>query len=97
MVQELAPTAAQAYVCASRHPRSSDPAPVVALFDAAGVPATTVDDVAGALQQAVRAAGPKDLVLVTGSMFVVAEALEAWYGIPGERYPELDPSHTSVV
>jgi folylpolyglutamate synthase/dihydropteroate synthase len=97
MVQILAGAASRAFVSVSRHPRSSDSAHVASLFEAALVPATTVGSVAEALRLAVSEAGPEDLVLITGSMFVVAEALEAWYDLPGERYAELDPRHSPVV
>ena len=44
-----------------------------------------------ALDRALASAGPGDLVLVTGSLFVAAEAREAVLGIQPERYPDLLP------
>ncbi|MCH8199763.1 MAG: hypothetical protein IIA54_06835, partial [Chloroflexi bacterium] len=91
MVAELAGTASSAVVCASRHPRAVRPKRVAEAFRRAGIDAVEAPDVGAALQAAKAQAGPADLVLVTGSLFVVAEALEAWFSIPGEHYPEFDP------
>ena len=44
-----------------------------------------------ALKQAMGTAGPEDLVLVTGSLFIAAEARELILGIQPERYPDLLP------
>ena len=91
MASELAGTAASAVVCASRHPRAMSPGRIAAAFRRAGIEAVEAADVGSALHAAQAQAGPADLVLVTGSLFVVAEALEAWFSIPGEHYPEFDP------
>ena len=91
MVAELAGTASSAVVCASRHPRAVSPGRVAGAFRRAGIQAVEAPDVGAALQAAKSQAGRADLVLVTGSLFVVAEALEAWFSIPGEHYPEFDP------
>ena len=37
-----------------------------------------------------------DLVLVTGSLFAVAEALQHKLGIAGEYYPEFDPQASAL-
>ena len=60
-------------------------------FGRQGVRATVGRRVEDALETALAGAGARDLVLVTGSLFVVAEALEYWWGIEPERYPELEP------
>ena len=91
MVEELRELATTAVVCASRHPRAVEPQRVAEAFVQAGVPARRTADIPAAIQEARALCGPGDLVLVTGSLFVAAEALEFWYGIPVERYPELDP------
>ena len=90
MVAELAPIAQRAVVCASRHPKTVPPSRLQEAFRRAGVAAEVAPGVSGALSTALAQAEPHDLVLVTGSLFVVAEALETWYGIPAERYPELE-------
>ena len=47
----------------------------------------TVDE---AVQYAIDFAQPDDLIAVTGSLFVVAEAREFLLNIPPELYPSLD-------
>ena len=42
-----------------------------------------------AIDRALRSSEQNDLIIVTGSLFVVAEALEWYFGIPPEWYPEL--------
>ena len=39
---------------------------------------------------------PSGAIVVTGSLFVVAEALEAWNGLEPERYPEMDPKEQAT-
>lgn len=58
-----------------------------------------VIEVAGveqALAVALDKVGVDDLVLVTGSLFVAAEAREAYYGIEPELYPELQMDHSAI-
>ena len=62
-----------------------------------GVEGVEAAGVGAALHAAEAQAGAADLVLVTGSLFVVAEALEAWFSIPGEHYPEFDPQAAVVT
>ena len=80
----------------SRHPRSMAPAAVARLFEDQGVKAVLTRDTADALRQAREAAGPDDLVLATGSLFVAAEAREAVLGIQPEEYPDLLPRDLRV-
>ena len=92
MVRLLAAQRPMVYVTRSRHPRSAPPGDLAALFRAEGI-----DDVvetpttAEATQQAQALAGPGDLVLATGSLFVAAEARETLLGIEPELYPDLLP------
>ena len=90
MAEEIGPLASEVVVCASRHPRSVTPELAAAAFRLVGVPVRQAPGVQQALDRARALCGPGDLVLVTGSLFVVAEALEAWHGLSAERYPELD-------
>ena len=76
----------------SRHPRSMAPADLSGLMADAGIKEVRqIGDTASALQQARNEAGPNDLVLATGSLFVAAEAREAVLGIEPELYPDLLP------
>ncbi len=77
MLRGIAPTAARAYVCASKHPRAASPADLLEVAAAIGLPARAFDSVAAALFAAREAAGADGTVLVTGSIFVAAAAREA--------------------
>lgn len=94
MVELLAGRADRVIATRSRHPRSMRPAEIAEQFlgqgtapDRVGIQAHTADAVA----EAVAAADVDDLVLVTGSLFVVAEAREAVLDIEPETYPDLLP------
>ena len=94
MVELLAQRADRVVATRSRHPRSMRPAEIVDEFAAHGYPANRiahVDSVDSAIDTAVSDAGEKDLILVTGSLFVAAEAREAMLGIEPETYPDLLP------
>ncbi|TMK59527.1 MAG: bifunctional folylpolyglutamate synthase/dihydrofolate synthase [Actinobacteria bacterium] len=70
----LAPLADEAYVARNESVRSADPVDVA---DALGRPAARFGAVAEALAAARAAAAPRDIVLVTGSLFTVADAKRA--------------------
>jgi dihydrofolate synthase/folylpolyglutamate synthase len=81
MLMELAPRLSQVIMVKSFHPRAADADALVVLAGNLGIPAQAVPDVAHALQVAEDLAGPQGIVLVTGSIFVVAEARTAYLGI----------------
>lgn len=94
MVELLAERADRVIATRSRHPRSMRPAEIAEQFLAQRVPADRVGITAhtdDAIAEAVATADADDLVLVTGSLFVVAEAREAVLGIEPETYPDLLP------
>lgn len=91
MVNRLCQENPVVFATRSRHPRSLPPSAVGAHFKQEGVDATVAPATDVALNQAMAAAGPGDLVLVTGSLFVAAEARESILGIQPERYPDLLP------
>ncbi|HEX6208311.1 MAG TPA: Mur ligase family protein [Actinomycetota bacterium] len=70
----LAPRTTSAFVAASSHPRAMDPERLAAVAERAGIPAIAHPTVAAALDAATKAAGPDDLILVTGSLYTVADA-----------------------
>ena len=76
IVSELFPLFDEVIVSRSRHPRAAEPAKVVAEFARHGVEAQAVEDVASALSLSLSLAGERDLICVTGSLFVVAEVIE---------------------
>lgn len=91
IVQELAPGADLAVVTRSRHPRAVAPGLLAQEFRAVRVEALPVEGVEAALQYALGQATARDLLVVTGSLFVAAEAREMILGIPPELYPSLQP------
>lgn len=94
MVELLAQRADRVIATRSRHPRSMRPAEIADQFLGRGIPADCVGVAAhtgDAVAEAVAKADVDDLVLVTGSLFVVAEARETVLGIEPETYPDLLP------
>ena len=60
----------------STHPRAMPTASVAAELRQQGVEALMTEDISTALLQALSLAGPRDLICVTGSLFIVAGAIE---------------------
>jgi dihydrofolate synthase/folylpolyglutamate synthase len=90
LVAELAPLFNQVIVTRSGHPRALAPATLAAEFARQGIKVQLTSDVPSALSQALTLAGEKDLVCVAGSLFVVAEAIEAAAGLFPTTGPEPD-------
>jgi len=76
IISELAPLFDKVIATHSIHPRAMPTAPVVAELGRQGVKAQTTEDISIALPLALSLAGEKDLICVTGSLFVVAGAIE---------------------
>ena len=76
VVSEVASFFDQVIVTRSIHPRAMATAPIVAEFARNGVIADETDDISIALPIALDWAGDSDLICVTGSLFVVAGAIE---------------------
>ena len=74
----------------SRHPRSAQPELLAREFERYGSLARTADSVAEAVDEVVASVSEDDVVLVTGSLFVAAEAREHAMGIEPELYPVFD-------
>jgi dihydrofolate synthase / folylpolyglutamate synthase len=81
----LAPLADIAYAAMNQSDRSGDAVPLADMLDAKGTPARVFDGVAEAVEAARAAAAPTDCVLVTGSLYTVADARRALGRPPGER------------
>jgi dihydrofolate synthase/folylpolyglutamate synthase len=90
IVQELAQGSPTVIVTRSRHPRAASPRMLAEEFARAGVEAAQVEGVAAAVKQAVEMTQVGDMVVVTGSLFVAAEAREYSLHIPPEVYASLD-------
>ena len=94
MVKLLAERCDRVIATRSRHPRSMRPEEIVDVVLAHGMApdrVAAVSNVSDALDLALDTAASDDLCLITGSLFVVAEAREAVLGIPPETYPDLLP------
>ena len=92
MLNALAPVASLAIATRSRHPRSLPPAALAEQMQGVGIRnVEQADTVADALCLAGKWAGPGDLILGTGSLFVAAEFREVALGIEPELYPDLLP------
>ena len=74
----------------SRHPRATRPDRLAHEFRLHAGRVRVADSVSEALDVALNTAGEGDLVLVTGSLFVAAEARECARGIAPETYPVFD-------
>ena len=92
MVEALGQHCDMAIATRSRHPRSMAPAALSQVMKATGIgDVRETRDVSEALRLARQEAGPQDLILATGSLFVAAEVREAILGIEPEVYPDLLP------
>ncbi|HAZ32013.1 MAG TPA: bifunctional folylpolyglutamate synthase/dihydrofolate synthase [Dehalococcoidia bacterium] len=87
IIAELAPFFDEVITTAAQHPRAATAEALVGEFARHGVEAQAVENVARAVSQALAQAGKRDLICATGSLFLVAEVIEAIRGISGERYP----------
>jgi dihydrofolate synthase/folylpolyglutamate synthase len=76
IISELAPLFDKVIVTRSHHPRAMALEQLIAEFRRCGVEVQAVECVPEALSLALSMAGGRDLVCVSGSLFVVAEAME---------------------
>lgn len=85
MFAQLLPYAECIILTRSHNPRASDPVKLAALAEAYNVETSIAPDLPAALEEARRRAGPGDVICVTGSLFVVAEARQVWLERHGQR------------
>jgi dihydrofolate synthase/folylpolyglutamate synthase len=79
MFTELMPVVQKVIAVKSFHPRAIEPERLVEIAHRFGRPAQVIADVKGAMREAIHLAGDQGMVLITGSIFVAAEARDAWY------------------
>lgn len=92
MLEALLPHVAHTYVTAARHPKAASPEALRDLAQELGYSVEMCATSDAALRIALQQADPGDLVLVTGSLFVVAEAMSAWAAMQGlPPYPSDPP------
>lgn len=76
VVAELVPLAERVIVTRPNNPRAGDWQSLALMVRSLGIQAETVPEIPVALQLALNIAGPSDLICVTGSLYMVAEARE---------------------
>jgi dihydrofolate synthase/folylpolyglutamate synthase len=76
IVSELMPLTGTVIVTSAQHPRALQPATLAAEFSRQGVNAEVAGNVTSAVDLALARAKAEDLICATGSLFVVAEAME---------------------
>lgn len=81
MFAELLPYTKQMIVTQSFHPRAANPQDLQHLAEAYGCQTSIAATVADALHDAQNLAGTDGVVLVAGSIFIAAEAREAWAAV----------------
>jgi len=79
----LLPAADALHVTQSHHPKAAPIADLQAMARALGRQVSTAGTPLDALQEALTQAQQDDLILITGSLFVVAKAEEAWAAMHG--------------
>ena len=92
MLAELTSRVDELILTKSIHPRSADPTELVKKAGHSRAQVSVVKDVPSAMWQALAGAHPEDLVCVTGSLFVVAEARAAWLDAQGVDFDRDPPS-----
>jgi len=96
IVKELAPSLSVVIATKSRHPRSASASSVGIKFRELGVKTYVEASTAKALSIAQGIAEERDLIIVTGSLFVGAEARESLLHINPEIYPDLLPRELQI-
>ena len=76
IARELASLSPEIFITRATHPRAASPSTIAAAFENYGITPKVTSSVAGALQEALSTASKEDLICITGSLFVVAEALD---------------------
>lgn len=85
MFEQLLPHACSLILTRSHNPRATDPVKLAALAEKYNVETSIAPDLTAALEEAGRRARPGEVICVTGSLFVVAEARQVWLERHGQR------------
>lgn len=78
MIRTIVPMADEIILTAADHPRAAAPAGLHRRLEEQGFGARQAPTVASAIAMAWAMAGPDDVICITGSLFVVGDALTAW-------------------
>ena len=79
MLGELLPNARLMILTRSYHPRAADPQELLRIAEVFDCPAVVESSVESALLRAIQQVDNESIVLVTGSIFMAAEARHSWY------------------
>ncbi|MCX7855234.1 MAG: bifunctional folylpolyglutamate synthase/dihydrofolate synthase [Anaerolineae bacterium] len=90
MLRALLPIADHLIVTRSDHPRSATPVELADMAASVGGGAEIAVNIRRALQRALTLLGPDTGILVTGSIFLVADAREEWAEHNGQPVPDND-------
>lgn len=82
MLSELLPGAKRMVITRSFHPRAADPHELQKIAETFQCPTIIGSSVEEALQRALKLVDDDSIVLVTGSIFMAAEARHSWYNHP---------------
>jgi len=91
LLAQLVGHVGQLYLVHANHPKATEVSELANACVALGLEATACPDVDEAVALALDTAQPDDVVLATGSLFVVAEARRAWMRLNGLAEPPADP------
>ncbi|MBC7237720.1 MAG: bifunctional folylpolyglutamate synthase/dihydrofolate synthase [Chloroflexi bacterium] len=91
MLALLAPQVDGLYACQAPHPKATPTETIAEAAERHGGKVLGRGSVGEMLDAALAEAGPDDLVLITGSLFVVAEARRAWFAARGVTLPADPP------
>jgi len=78
MLLELSPRVSRVVLTQADHPRAEGPEALAELVGSFGLPVEIVVPVSEALRIAIQDREPDEVILVTGSVFIVGSALAAW-------------------
>ena len=78
MFLELAPRVSRVILTRADHPRAEDPETLASLAQGFGFMAKVVEPVSAAMRRAAEDASTDQVILATGSLFVIGSALAAW-------------------
>jgi len=90
MLAALLPIADEVILSRVSNPRGIDPTDLLAEVQARGRKAECIVPVSAAVERALHIASAEDMICVTGSLYVVADARMAWYHRSGAPEPQTD-------
>ena len=87
MIKELAPFTDHAFASFSDHPRALSPRIIYRELIDKGIPATLTTSAQEAIALATKSLRSSDLLIVTGSVFIAAEAIRELHSFSEDLFP----------